>query len=203
MLLALRSLWEQAGEVTGTVDLTEADDLLASAVLVLVQGAAGLAEASDAGAGGGVVLVAGSAAITEAADSLDAAAGAGVTAAATLAEGDESLAAIGAVLVAGDLSSTEADEALEASGSAGGASADLDIIEDADELAADVFVQDPLVSVVGIAEWPREKLPPYLLGPVLCNADIVEADDGVSAAAAVSGRTRRIRELEYLLRRAA
>ena len=134
-----------AGDITGTVSVTEADDTLSASGLVTVTGSVSVTEANDTSAASGLVTVTGTLAVTE--------------------ENDSS-AASGLVIVAGTISVTEQDDTCSASGDVEGAGITGTIaVTEADDTsaaageitiigAADVLEANDTLSAVGDVAQP-------------------------------------------------
>lgn len=172
-------------------------------------GSAALVEDADALSGAVAILAQGSAALAEADDAVTALAGVIVTGTAALAEAADSLAAAGAVLVSASTAAAEDPDTLSADGTVtqAGITADAALVENGDLLYADA--ENP-TQHGGPAYWPRPI--PVVHGPrrvakppAYARARLVEQDDGVDAIGSVSWplRARRIRDEEWLLKRAA
>ena len=127
-------LQSAAGAITGTLNVTEADDTLAST---------------------GALAIAGSLAVTEEGDSLSSTGALSLSGSLAVTEEDDALASTGALSISGSLSVTEDDDTLASEGTSG-ATGSLNVTEENDTLTATATVTQ-LVGGGGMGKQKRQR----------------------------------------------
>lgn len=123
-----------SGAITGTLNVTEADDTLAST---------------------GALAIAGSLAVTEDGDSLSSTGALSLSGSLAVTEEDDALASTGALAISGSLSVTEDDDTLASDGTSG-ATGSLNVTEEDDTLTATATVTQ-LVGGGGMGKQKRQR----------------------------------------------
>ena len=123
-----------SGAITGTLNVTEADDTLAST---------------------GALAIAGSLAVTEEGDSLSSTGALSLSGSLAVTEEDDALASTGALAISGSLSVTEDDDTLASEGTSG-ATGSLNVTEENDTLTATATVTQ-LVGGGGMGKQKRQR----------------------------------------------
>ena len=120
--------------ITGTLNVTEADDTLASTGALAISGSLNVTEEGDSLSSTGALAITGSLAVTEE---------------------DDALASTGALAISGSLSVTEDDDTLASSGTSG-ATGSLNVTEEGDTLTATATVTQ-LVGGGGMGKQKRQR----------------------------------------------
>ena len=123
-----------SGAITGTLNVTEADDTLATT---------------------GALAIAGSLAVTEDGDSLSSTGALSISGSLAVTEEDDALASTGALAISGSLSVTEDDDTLASEGTSG-ATGSLNVTEEDDTLTATATVTQ-LVGGGGMGKQKRQR----------------------------------------------
>jgi len=127
-------LQSAAGAITGTLNVTEADDTLASTGALAIAGSLNVTEEGDTLASTGTLPITGSLAVTEE---------------------DDALASTGALAITGSLSVTEDGDTLASSGTSG-ATGSLNVTEEGDTLDSTATITQ-LVGGGGIGKQKRQR----------------------------------------------
>jgi hypothetical protein len=121
--------------ITGTLNVTEADDTLASTGALAISGSLAVTEASDSLAATGALALAGSLAVTEADDTLASTGTLPLAGSLSVTEEGDTLASTSALAISGSLSVTEEGDTLSSTGSAAGTGS-LNVTEESDTLSS-------------------------------------------------------------------
>jgi hypothetical protein len=127
-------LQSAAGAITGTLNVTEADDTLASTGALAIAGSLSVTENSDSLSSTGTLPISGTLAVTEE---------------------DDALTSTGALAISGSLNVTEDDDTLASSGTSG-ATGSLNVTEEDDTLTATATVTQ-LVGGGGMGKQKRQR----------------------------------------------
>jgi hypothetical protein len=121
--------------ITGTLNVTEADDTLAATGALAIAGRLAVTEASDSLAATGALSISGSLSVTEEGDTLSSTGSAAGTGTLNVTEESDTLSSTGALAIAGSLAVTEESDTLAATGTLS-ISGSLSVTEEDDALAS-------------------------------------------------------------------
>lgn len=121
--------------ITGTLNVTEADDTLASTGALAIAGSLSVTEASDSVSSTGALAIAGSLSVTEDSDTVSSTGTLALAGSLSVTEDSDSLSSTGALSISGSLSVTEEGDTLSATGSAAGTGS-LNVTEESDTLSS-------------------------------------------------------------------